>query len=75
MFSQGSSLLDKDTCTRYHKYGDDSLEEIEEWMTDAVEQAKKAEKAVLCVGEHSNQTIGGNSDAENRAEFELITVF
>ncbi len=61
MFSQGSSLLDQDSCTRFHRYGEDSPEKIEQWMEEAVEQAKKADKVVLCVGEHSNQTGEGGS--------------
>ncbi len=63
VYAKGCFVLDEDQCTRYHIYEEYTKEQLEQLMEEAVSAAKTADKVVLCLGEHRNQSGEGGSRA------------
>lgn len=61
VFAQGSYMLGKNQCTRYAKKQEQTAQETERMLQEAVEIAKNADKVVLCLGEHRDNTGEGGS--------------
>lgn len=56
MFASGSFILDEEQCAKCGVRENYTQAELETRMAEAVETAKKADKVVLCLGEHRYQS-------------------
>ncbi len=63
VFAQGCYMLETDKCTRFGKKQDYTEADAAKLLAEAVEAARQADKVVLCIGEHHDQTGEGGSRA------------
>lgn len=62
-FAQGCFVQDEGQCTRYATKQSYTLEDVDALRKEAVEAAKKADKVILCLGEHRDHSGEAGSRA------------
>lgn len=63
LFAKGSYMQDVNQCNRYGGKEEQSVQEAERMLAEAVELAKNADKVVLCLGEHRDHSGEAGSRA------------
>jgi len=62
-YIEGCFVLDRDQVTRYREREEYTEEELEARYMEAVDAAREADKVILCLGEHRNQSGESGSRA------------
>lgn len=63
IFARGCYMLEEGHCARFGKKQEYSEAEAAQMLAEALEAARQADKVVLCLGEHHDQTGEGGSRA------------
>ncbi len=66
-FAQGCYVQAEGQCTRYGTKQEYDIERVDAWLKEAMEVARKADKVILCLGEHRDHS----GEAGSRANIAL----